>query len=209
MNIERIKRWHRVFSLSSLRFIYLVATDPKHDRLYKRLQQVSTIEGVFKTPQPWVTFQALDFMEAYVKRNMTVFEWGSGGSTLWFQEKGCKVEAYEHHEAWYELVKSKLLNDNKVHFKNLTKGYTIPPEGISSCNIIVIDGRERVACAEHIIELAKNGKIKKGALVLFDDSNRQKYAESLKELSYYAKRTMACSDTSSIEISKLTTIFLF
>ena len=209
MNIERIRRWNRFFSLSSLRFMYLVATDPKYDRLYKRLKQVSTIEGVFKTPQPWVTFQALDFIETYVQPNMKVFEWGSGGSTLWFQEKGCKVNAYEHHEEWYELVKSKLSNDNKVHYKTLTKGYTIPPAEISSCDIIVIDGRERVACAEQIIELAKDGKIKEGALVLFDDSNRQRYSEVLKELSYYAKHTMACSDTSSVEISKLTTLFLF
>ena len=35
-------------------------------------------------PIPWVTHGAKKWLDSYLKKDMKVFEWGSGGSTLYF-----------------------------------------------------------------------------------------------------------------------------
>lgn len=35
---------------------------------------------------PWITYQAFNFIKGRVNKNFVVFEYGSGGSTLFFQK---------------------------------------------------------------------------------------------------------------------------
>jgi hypothetical protein len=167
------------------------------------------LDGVFSNPLPWLTFQAVDFLEENVKSDFNIFEWGSGGSTLWFQKKGCSIHAYEHDEQWLQFVSSKITGNNKVFLKPLGDEYLNPPEEFKNYDIIIIDGRKRVECASRVIEAAKKGNIKEGCMVIYDDSNRREYSEALQELSKYSKHTIPCSETCGVMIDKLTTIFIF
>jgi hypothetical protein len=51
---------------------------------------------------PWITLTAFDWCEQYVKPEWRVFEYGMGGSSLYWLGKGCTVEAVEHDAGWYQ-----------------------------------------------------------------------------------------------------------
>ncbi len=53
---------------------------------------------------PWITFSAIRFLEGYLKPNMEVFEFGSGGSTLFFRKRVKHVTSIEHHREWFEVL---------------------------------------------------------------------------------------------------------
>jgi len=46
-----------------------------------------------------------------------VFEWGSGGSTLFWLEKGANVVSVEHDRQWYEMIKSTISNMENIDYK--------------------------------------------------------------------------------------------
>jgi len=57
---------------------------------------------------PWIVFKARQWLESYLKPNMFVFEYGSGGSTLFTSKRVGKLISIEHDRVWYEQVSSML-----------------------------------------------------------------------------------------------------
>jgi hypothetical protein len=53
---------------------------------------------------PWLTFGAIKFIETIVKPDMIVFEYGSGGSTLFWSQRVAKIFSVEHHRGWYDKM---------------------------------------------------------------------------------------------------------
>jgi hypothetical protein len=60
------------------------------------------------TGLPWITQSALEWMEMYLRPDMKVWEWGSGGSTVFFAGKTASVVSIEHDRPWYEKVRATL-----------------------------------------------------------------------------------------------------
>lgn len=58
--------------------------------------------------QPWITFAAARFLRRIVSHGTRVFEWGSGGSTLFLANLGAKSTSIEHDPAWYARVAPRL-----------------------------------------------------------------------------------------------------
>lgn len=56
--------------------------------------------------QPWMTFAAAEFLSGWLRKDMSVFEWGSGGSTIFFSRHAKQVLAIEHEPAWAEQVRA-------------------------------------------------------------------------------------------------------
>jgi hypothetical protein len=57
---------------------------------------------------PWMTYDALDVLSEICTPEMNVFEWGSGGSTLFFALKCKRVTSIEHDSAWSGFLKEKI-----------------------------------------------------------------------------------------------------
>jgi len=55
-------------------------------------------------PVPWITYKAKEWLDSYLKDEMQVFEWGSGGSTLYFSGKVKDVVSVEHDKNWYKEI---------------------------------------------------------------------------------------------------------
>jgi hypothetical protein len=53
---------------------------------------------------PWVNFWAREWLESYLKPEMTVFEYGSGGSTVFVARRVRKLISVEHDPQWYRAV---------------------------------------------------------------------------------------------------------
>lgn len=58
--------------------------------------------------QPWLTFGAIDFLESRLDKSMRVFEYGCGGSTIFFASRAGQVCAVEHDARWSRRVIQKL-----------------------------------------------------------------------------------------------------
>ena len=53
---------------------------------------------------PWLTFGAIDFLKEKLNRDMSLFEYGSGGSTLFWSAHLRQVVSIEHEPLWYEKM---------------------------------------------------------------------------------------------------------
>jgi hypothetical protein len=58
--------------------------------------------------KPWIAFAAIEFLEKILHREMLVYEYGSGGSTLFFAQRVKEVISTEHDRAWYDQVVNKI-----------------------------------------------------------------------------------------------------
>jgi hypothetical protein len=99
-----------------------------------RKYRIST-KGTLDYKIPWLVFSCIQFLEKWLKKEMLVFEYGSGGSTLFFAEKTASVFSVEHDQSWYYNAKkamehSGLLNiqyslfepETDVHFDSKDPG---------------------------------------------------------------------------------------
>lgn len=125
-------------------------------------------------PIPWLSYSFLDFIADRLHADLKMFEYGAGNSTFYFAKQVKFVYSVEHNQAWYAHVNSKLP-------ANVLLSY-IPLEGLGyqkailqeleSFDIVLIDGRQRVACVKNAVE-----KLTARGVVVLDDAEREKYAE--------------------------------
>ena len=66
---------------------------------------------------PWITFSAIDFLKKISHSEMHIFEYGSGGSTLFWASRVKEVVSVEHDRLWYEKIRSELRNHNVTNIK--------------------------------------------------------------------------------------------
>lgn len=54
--------------------------------------------------QPWLSYEAIRYMDERLRPDSVVFEYGSGGSTLWFADRVRHVTSIEHDPDWHARV---------------------------------------------------------------------------------------------------------
>jgi precorrin-6B methylase 2 len=133
---------------------------------------------------PWFSYGAIDFLETFLEPHMTVCEYGSGGSTLFFAHRVKSVFSIEDNPKWFELVSCRLrdkgisnvtLNLFRFDFKNPTGFehsaylHAIPSERF---DVIVIDGSEEWTQVRPICFRKAEGHVKRGGIIVVDDSWR-------------------------------------
>lgn len=58
---------------------------------------------------PWMSFPAVDFLKKIIRPDMHVFEYGSGGSTLFWASRVQRVISVEHDRDWFERMQQVLI----------------------------------------------------------------------------------------------------
>ena len=137
---------------------------------------------------PWFSYAAIDFLKRFLRSEMCVFEYGTGGSTLFFARKVRTVTSTEDNVVWLERVKKRLAkvgltnvdlqhrefnSRNPVDFKTSDYLHSIPAQPF---DVIVVDGTEefigqkdaalvRPICFHH----AENS-MRPGGIIVVDDS---------------------------------------
>jgi len=134
---------------------------------------------------PWLTVDAVKFIEDNFDPTDTVFEWGSGGSTLWFAERVKHVTSVEHDIDWYMKLVSDIPSNMRLIYAppdgeyqeghEGTKGKTFKTyasviDPVGPFDWVMIDGRARVACARHAINKFRR-------FLVLDDAHRDRYEE--------------------------------
>lgn len=127
-------------------------------------------------PIPWLTYSFIEFVKERLNSEITVFEFGSGNSTIWYANKVKEIHALEHDKSWFETIRSLLPENANVYFSELKedKYYSYLKKLDLKFEIIIVDGRERVNCIMHSVKYLTNN----GVLIL-DDSERDFYQEGI------------------------------
>lgn len=149
---------------------------------------------------PWWPYSAIERMRELVRRGDRVFEYGGGGSSLWLYDSGAELTVVEHDREWFEELRRILPDDVRVdlreptrtgscrsrfhpgeeYFDDYVRAIEDAPD--SSMDLVIVDGRSRVACG-----LASMTKVKLGGRLLLDDSNRSRYQELHEVLSSWRR----------------------
>lgn len=138
-------------------------------------------------------------IQSYLKPTQTVLEYGAGGSTLHFSRSVRNYHSVEHDQHWYcrvrdELIDKKVYNVRLSHIPTTTAptrlemfdNYINHPRHLGQkFDVILIDGRERVACARVAEDLLAPG----GVLLVHDFPARPQYSPILDKWAIEAQVT--------------------
>lgn len=127
-------------------------------------------------PIPWVTYSFIDFIKGRLNKDLSIFEYGSGNSTLFYAKNVKRVVSVEHDEAWYnKIVNQKAPNAEMIFTKLEPNGeYSQKAKLLNEkFEVIIVDGRDRVNCCKYSIDALTDN----GVLVL-DDFEREEYEEA-------------------------------
>jgi predicted O-methyltransferase YrrM len=67
--------------------------------------------------RPWITYGAIKFLERVVTSEMRIYEYGAGGSTIFFALRAKKVFTCEHDPAWANKVRASLIRANCSNYE--------------------------------------------------------------------------------------------
>lgn len=130
------------------------------------------------------------FLLYYIQPKHHVLEYGSGESTLQLSKLCDKIVTVEHQAEWYQKLKERLPDNctslyyppNQEYVEGTDCGsmeqffdYVHAPLSYAPFDIILIDGRARVACASLTKKLIRN----QNSFIFIHDWNRVEYQEAL------------------------------
>ncbi|MHB8084679.1 MAG: O-methyltransferase [Dehalococcoidia bacterium] len=159
---------------------------------------------------PWLTFGAIYWVKRHTKSDMKVFEYSSGGSTLFFAQRVAEVISVEHDRDWYSklsgiisdrrLINSRLfLVEPEIKREGQQKyiSQTFPQYAEASFekyvkfignypdnyfDLVLVDGRSRPFCLTEAVR-----KIRPGGYLILDNSDRSHYQEAMNSLNAYKR----------------------
>lgn len=81
---------------------------------------------LLRKPSPWITFDAIEFLARRVVPGWKVFEYGSGGSTLYWLSMGTECVSIEHDAEWHAKLLPLIPGGAKIDYR------LVPPEPAGS-----------------------------------------------------------------------------
>lgn len=124
---------------------------------------------------PWYTYPAIEFLEPRLTKEMELFEYGCGNSTIWYAKKVRSVISVEHDQEWFDTISQSLPRNAELVRVDL-EGEQYASEILrygQRFDIVVIDGRDRIACVKFAIRC-----LKEDGILIFDNSERTRYSEA-------------------------------
>lgn len=173
----------------------------KHNQNFhyvRSLLAIHDIQDMIGLDVPWWTYSSIDYLKAYIEKcehPITVFEWGSGASSIWLAKRVDSLITIDHDAKWHTIIQPFLkdcsnvisllkepepwlvnekYSSQKMPGVNFKSYVTAITEYSAKFDIIVIDGRARSACLQTSLPY-----LKKNGLIVFDNSNRQEYQQAL------------------------------
>ena len=176
--------------------------NPTRWRLWARsLLSVLDVEDFIALDVPWWTLASTQKVEQFLaaRPGARVFEWGSGGSTLWLAKRSESVISVEYDGSWADTMQP-LLPENVRLIREVPDRLTGAPGEVRSkrmgfrhldfadyvdaiareeglFDLIVIDGRAREACLDRAMT-----KLADGGGIVIDNTNRRRYRRALRSL---------------------------
>jgi len=126
---------------------------------------------------PWMNYAVVAFLERRLNKTLSVFEYGSGYSTLFYARRVRNVISVEYDQAWIASIGPRLPPNASVLFvpDDVDGDYcrAIARSG-DSFDVVVVDGKDRENCVKQSMQALSS----RGVIVL-DDSQRAGYAPAI------------------------------
>jgi predicted O-methyltransferase YrrM len=138
---------------------------------------------------PWIVPAAVSYLSRLIQPGWSIFEFGSGWSTPWLATRCAKLFSLEYDPAWYARIKLALEARGLDNCLLLMVGRddfatTITAFPDESFDLVLVDGQdERVGCVESAAP-----KLKRGGLLVLDDSDRPEYRRVDRVLESWPRR---------------------
>ena len=122
-------------------------------------------------PIPWYTYPAIDYLKQLDFSDKTIFEYGSGNSTLFWASRARRVVSVEDDPAWFAAMRPRLPANCEMSLETNLAAY---PAAIARTgelfDVIVVDGaargRTRLKCAQQALVC-----LAPGGLIILDNSD--------------------------------------
>lgn len=183
-----INTYRRSFAWCAAEVLFSLALNPRSGSPYfSTLKQQPLEIGL-----PWISFGAIRFLARHLRPDMKVFEYGSGGSTVFFANRCQSVISVEDDALWAQRVRERLngaknvglifsataqiqYDSNGLPFESADLGasdYVHAFDDVAP-DVVLIDGSEdwslkqtrRSICFRHV-----KPNIKRGGIIILDDS---------------------------------------
>lgn len=118
-------------------------------------------------PIPWYTYPALENLVQFDFSSRTVFEYGCGHSSLWWAARAARVHSVDHDGVWVGRIADRAPANLHLMHEAEKDAYVAAIERPGAhFDVVVVDGRWRVACAGKAPAF-----LKPGGLIVFDNSD--------------------------------------
>ena len=122
---------------------------------------------------PWYAYSATTFLENRVHQGMSVFEYGSGNSTLWWAKRVSHLVSCEHDAQWYTRMQPVLPANVEYIHADLRTGddyWRTILRYDQNFDLVIVDGLDRLRCAINCLPaLSAEG------VIVWDDTYREHY----------------------------------
>lgn len=118
---------------------------------------------------PWYTYPAQDYLRHLDFSTASFLEFGSGYSTLYWEENVKSLLSVERDLSWYNKISTLITKSNtKVVLKTEFNEYSAFIKEISSLkfDVIIIDGRDRFYTASQVLPM-----LSETGMLIFDNSD--------------------------------------
>lgn len=119
-------------------------------------------------PIPWLTYSAIEFLNQLDFSGCSVFEYGSGASTLFWARRAKTVVSVEDNADWYHTMKSRLPSNVQYHLATSAQEFVGAIDSSPmEFEVIVVDGYAyRFECAK-----AAARKLHRHGFIILDNSD--------------------------------------
>lgn len=121
-------------------------------------------------PIPWFTYPAIDFLKQLDFSEKSVFEYGSGYSTMFWGARAKRVVSVENDIKWIQKIKPTLSDNCEIVPALLdADDYSGKISAFGNFDVIVIDGYilTRTACCHKALQ-----HLNAGGIIILDNSDR-------------------------------------
>ncbi len=127
------------------------------------------------SPLPWMNYSIISFFEQRLSKELSIFEYGCGNSTLFFSGLVDSVVSVECNREWYDYVVKTMPENVKLilcdPFDGETYSKIIQQQG-RKFDVVVVDAEDRVNCLIN----AQQSLTDKGVMILDDSKGEDSHS---------------------------------
>lgn len=139
---------------------------------------IDNFNKLVELDKPWWCIPAIEHIESLLSKDMRVFEYGSGSSSIWFSKRVKEVISQEAHAGFFEFMTEQTasIDNSKIIYANQHNEdeYLGSIKEHGKFDLILIDAAMRIKCLDQAKEfLTEDG------IIVFDNSGWDKFQQGL------------------------------
>lgn len=100
-----------------LQFILLLIRNSTQRKHFFRWLCSLRKDYLLRKKKPWLVFDAIDFLDSLRLKGAKIFEYGSGGSTVFWLDNGADCVSIEHDQYWYDYLCDRFEEMSRIDYR--------------------------------------------------------------------------------------------